>query len=130
MSFNFREALEESKRKSNVNCKAVEFLESLVDAINNPLYPERAKNLQKLTFALEKANDTRTGNSFRIRVYGKDIFSSDSEVILEKYYCKQGYLRILLKAIQEKLEEERFEVKPVCAETINNCMEAFEIKID
>lgn len=126
MSFNFRGALEESKKKSNVNYKAVEFLQDLIEAINNPLYPERAKDLKKLTFSLEKA-DTKAGNSFRIRVYGKDDFSSEDEVIFEKYYSKRGYLGSLLRAIQRKLEQEKFETKSVDTET---SLDVFEVKID
>ena len=48
-------------------------------------------------------------------------------------YSKRGYLGSLFKAIQRKLEEEKFEIKSVDTETIGDCLrclDAFEIKID
>lgn len=132
MSFNFREALEESKRKSNIKYKAAEFLQHLIAAINHPWYPERAKNLKKLIFSLEKAG-AEDENFFRIRVYENDVLSSEDEVIFEVSYFKRGYLGSLFKAIQRKLEEEKFEIKSVDTETIGDCLrclDAFEIKID
>lgn len=129
MSFNFREALEESKRKSNINYKAAEFLQHLIAAINHSWYPERAKNLKKLIFSLEKAG-VEDENFFRIRVYENDALSSEDEAIFEVSYSKRGYLGSLFKAIQRKLEEEKFEIKSVDTETIGDCLDAFEIKID
>lgn len=104
MSFNFREALEESKRKSNINYKAAEFLQHLIAAINHSWYPERAKNLKKLIFSLEKAG-AEDENFFRIRVYKNDVLSSEDEVIFEVSYSKRGYLGSLFKAIKESLKK-------------------------
>ena len=86
----------------------------------------------KLIFSLEKAG-VEDENFFRIRVYENDALSSEDEAIFEVSYSKRGYLGSLFKAIQRKLEEEKFEIKSVDTETIGDCLrclDAFEIKID